>query len=222
MNTFRINDKLDVTFDLKGIATRSRFSHKKFFGEYDKSDGDYILMDSVGVVYKFKKRDWDKSKTVTNTVVSYDQNEINKLRGKADELARANDALKQELANSAKNSKETIVDRSIIAPPLLITFPINKSTLSKEARVNLGYFAKVVKDKPGVVYTITGYADKGTGTAEINEKLSRERAQVVYDALVNEFGVNADQLKTAYQGGVGNLFYDDPRLSRSVVAFETE
>ena len=56
--------------------------------------------------------------------------------------------------------------------------------------VNLKYAAQVIKDSPGHVYKITGYADTQTGTPQRNEYLSNQRAQNVYDALVNKFGVS--------------------------------
>ena len=67
------------------------------------------------------------------------------------------------------------------------------------------------------MYTITGYADAGTGSKRVNERLSKERAEAVYDCLVNEFGVSGSQLRVDHKGGVGNMFYDDPRLSRAVI-----
>lgn len=78
--------------------------------------------------------------------------------------------------------------------------------------------AEVIKQgDPSTVYTITGYADAGTGSKKGNEKLSKARAEAVYDCLVKEFGVNKSQLKIDYKGGVENMFYDDPRLSRAVI-----
>ncbi|HIY76879.1 MAG TPA: hypothetical protein H9825_11520 [Candidatus Sphingobacterium stercorigallinarum] len=47
--------------------------------------------------------------------------------------------------------------------------------------------------------------------------MSRERANAIYQVLVNEFGVSPSQLRKIHQGGVENLFYDDPRLSRAVI-----
>lgn len=44
----------------------------------------------------------------------------------------------------------------------------------------------IKKSDANTVYTITGYADKGTGSKKINERLSKERAQAVYDCLVKE------------------------------------
>ena len=70
---------------------------------------------------------------------------------------------------------------------------------------------------PDAVYTITGYADAGTGSKKTNERLSKKRAEAVRDCLVNEFGVSESQLEIDYKGGVDNMFYDDPRLSRAVI-----
>lgn len=69
----------------------------------------------------------------------------------------------------------------------LVTFQINKTKLSNEARANLGMLAEVIKQGDSdVVYTISGYADAGTGSSKINERLSKGRAESVYDCLVKE------------------------------------
>lgn len=56
------------------------------------------------------------------------------------------------------------------------------------------------------MYQVTGYADKATGTAAYNQKLSEKRAQNVADALVKKFGVNASQLQVVGKGGVSDLY----------------
>ena len=78
--------------------------------------------------------------------------------------------------------------------------------------------AEVIKEcDSDVVYTITGYADAVTGNKEINDRLSKARAEAVFNCLVNEFGVNPNQLRVDYKGGVDNMFYNDPSLSRAVI-----
>lgn len=103
-------------------------------------------------------------------------------------------------------------------PGYLVTFAINSSKLTNKDRVNLGKIAEVIKDTDDkVVLNITGYADQGTGTEKVNDRLSRERAQAVYNCLVEEFGVKPEKLATDFKGGVENMFYDDAVLSRSVI-----
>ena len=47
--------------------------------------------------------------------------------------------------------------------------------------------------------------------------LSENRSKAVFDALVNVFGVNPDQLVRDYKGGVDYMFYDEKELSRCVM-----
>lgn len=169
---------------------------------------------AVGLTYKFKPRGWDRSKTVTRTV--YDNDKINAMREQLNRMSEENARLQEALAQNDKEKAQTIIKQ--IASSNLIVFPIGKSDLSNQARVNLGMLAEVIKQgDPSTVYTITGYADAGTGTKEFNERLSKDRADAVYNCLVKEFGIDKSQLKLDYKGGVENMFYDDPRMSRAVI-----
>ena len=212
-NSFRLADSWDLTLDLRGSLVNDRFD-----GELGGRKDEGMLTAAVGIVYKFGKTGWD---TNTKTVVRYtNEKELNALRDKINELARDNNALKQQLADAKdKTITEVIVDeKNMLAAPILVTFPINKSTVSNEARVNLGFFAKIIKESdPDMTYHIIGYADAGTGSKSTNERLSKERAQAIYNILVREFSVPANQLEVDHKGGVDNMFYDDPRLSRAVI-----
>ena len=100
----------------------------------------------------------------------------------------------------------------------MITFNIGKSKLAKRDRASLSLMADLIKESDeSIVYTITGYADAGTGSAERNEVLSRERAEAVYNCLVEEYGVPADRLKVENKVSEENMFYDDPALSRAAI-----
>ena len=135
-------------------------------------------------------------------------------------LNAENELLRKQLADATSNTVTQVVvekERHILAAPILITFPIDKWTVSNQARVNLGYFAEVIKQgNPDVLYQITGCGPI-VPVVSLNALLSRERANAIYQVLVNEFGVSPSQLRKIHQGGVENLFYDDPRLSRAVI-----
>ncbi|MFD2966858.1 OmpA family protein [Sphingobacterium bambusae] len=211
-NKFRMTSALDLTLDLRGSLVNDRFD-----GELGGRRDEGMLTAAVGVVYKFGTREWGKEKTTT---IRYDNSEeINALRTKVNELAQSNEALKKQLANARDTTvTDLIIEKNVLAAPILVTFPINRSTVSNEARVNLGFFAKIIKEgNPELRYHIVGYADKGTGSKSTNQRLSRERAEAIYNVLVREFNVPASQLEVDYKGGVDNMFYDDPRLSRAVI-----
>ena len=207
-NSFRLSAAFDANIDIRGMYAADRFDGEDG-GKF--SEGMWSL--TAGITYKFKKRGWDRSKTVTRNL--YDNTAINDLRRQLNDMVAENGRLKDALANCEKSSERVVVMRPAAN---IVTFKINKSKLTNEARVNLGFMAESIKSgDPNAVYTITGHADKGTGSAKTNERLSRERAEAVYKCLVEEFGVNEKQLRIDYKGGVENMFYDDPRLSRAVI-----
>lgn len=208
MNSFRLSSALDLNLDVRGTMVPDAFD-----GETGQASADGLLAVTVGITYKINPRGWNRAKTVTRNV--YDNTELNRMREKLNRLNEENARLADELA---RKSQEKPVVKQIASANVLIVFPIGKSTLSNQARVSLGMLADAINaGDESTVYTITGYADAGTGSKELNERLSKERAEAVRDCLVDEFGVDASQLKVDYKGGVENMFYDDPRMSRAVI-----
>lgn len=208
-NSFRLCSALDLNLDLRGTLVNDEFD-----GEVGGRSSEGVLTATIGLTYKFKPRGWDRSKVITRTV--YDNDELNAMREQLNRMSEENARLQEALAQNDKEKAQTIVKQ--IASSNLIVFPIGKSTLSNQARANIGILAEIIKQgDSSIIYTITGYADAGTGSKEINERLSKERAEAVYNCFVEEFGVDKAQLKLDYKGGVDNMFYDDPRLSRAVI-----
>ena len=60
--------------------------------------------------------------------------------------------------------------------------------------------AEWLKANPKENVNIVGYADKNTGTAAYNLKLSEKRANAVADALVNTYGISRDRLTIRFDG----------------------
>lgn len=211
-NSFRVSSAVDINLDFRGSLFKDRFD-----GEMGERNEEGIIAATAGITYNFAPRTWRKERIIE--ITSYDDAELELLRNRVHQLAADNGSLKQQLAASTHQSiTEVKVQNNVLIAPILITFPINKSIVSNEARVNLSYFAQAIKNgQSNIVYNIAGYADKGTGNPQINERLSRERAEAIFNVLVREFGVPASQLTTTHYGGVDNMFYDDPRLSRAVI-----
>jgi outer membrane protein OmpA-like peptidoglycan-associated protein len=211
LNSFRLGEALDLNLEAHTMIVKDIFD-----GEIGGRREEAAAAVTLGLTYKFKKRGWSRS---TTTTVSVGEDELASMRDRLRDLGKENSDLRDELI-AAKNKKPEVITKNIgVAPKLLVIFPFNEYSLSKEARVNLGFFAEQVKKgDASVVYTITGYADNTTGTASSNQRLSEKRAQAVYDCLINEFGVNASQLKTVAAGGVDNMFYNTPSLSRAAIS----
>ena len=118
---------------------------------------------------------------------------------------------------------EKVVEKVIPAPIVAkeipevwwhINFIVDRWDLLTRELVNLQAVSDLMKSTPNTKYLLCGYADKQTATPEHNMMLSKNRVEAVYNALVNQFGVNPDQLVTDYKGGVDYMFYNEKELSR--------
>lgn len=217
LNTFRLGDALDLNIDVRGVMVPQDFEgelgKRPEGGETYESEG--YLTATLGLAYKFKPRGWHqgKNKTIyeTKTVTVVDRDALDAA------LARNKD-LEDALENAQAQTKITTeVIESLLSPELFIVFAFDKYELSGEARVTLTNLARLLNSVDNAKYKISGYADQQTGSAEHNLWLSNQRAQAVYDFLVNEQGVDPEQLSIEAFGGVDVMYYDDIRLSRAVI-----
>lgn len=205
-NMFHLPKGFDINLDIHGTAF-----HDGFDGQNGNRVFDGLVSVTAGLTYNFAPRGW-KGKYQTVTV--YDNDAVNNLRAEVQGLVAQNEKLEREI-KEGKDVKRVVVEK--VAGNYIVYFPINVSELSRADRAQLDMCSQAIKESDGQKFMITGYADKATGNAEINEILSRARAESVRSCLVNEFGIPANRLEISWKGGVGNMFYNDPALSRVVI-----
>lgn len=206
-NAFRINKRWDINFDINAMITDERFS-----GEDGHRHFDAMLGVTLGATYRIGKTGWDFPYKVSRTVI--DNDAINAARAENERLRAENERLRNQ-------PKEVDRVAELIASGNVIFFKIDTWDITDKSRTNLSFLANAIKSTKGV-YTVTGYADKGTGTPEWNHELSKKRAEAAFKCLTEEFGVPADRLKIDYKGGVDDMFYNDPRCSRCVIVLPEE
>ncbi len=130
---------------------------------------------------------------------------INNLNGQVNDLraslAASNAAL--AAAEAQLPCPEVVEQATVVeAAPLMSTvrFTINSARIRNDEKVNVYNIAQWMKANPGQNVAIVGYADANTGSSDYNLKLSKRRAQAVYDLLVNEYGISADRLSISAEG----------------------
>lgn len=96
-----------------------------------------------------------------------------------------------------------------------IFFTIGRSALRDSEVVKLNGLVSLLNANLQTSVTVTGYADKETGSAERNMQLSKERAENVAAALVNA-GVSADRITVQYKGSEESPF-DTPEQNRVAI-----
>lgn len=156
---------------------------------------------NLGVAYTFGGKKFVAASNIDEDAINA---ELNRYRR---ELAQAQADLancKNALANVKPEVRE-VTKEVEVAGPRAIFFKIGSARLDDYGKVNIELAAKILKANPDKKYKVAGYADKATGSASWNQKLSEKRAQVVYDALVAQ-GVDKNQLELIGFGGTANMF----------------
>ena len=81
-----------------------------------------------------------------------------------------------------------------------IFFTISSSKISEAEGQKVQEIAEFLKKNPNAKVTVTGVADKGTGTSKGNEILASKRANVVSETLQKQYGISADRITVESNG----------------------
>ena len=180
---------------------------------------------TVGLTYRFNKRDWTPGVPYAAAVAYMEM--IDKLNhdieGKDKALhhmgdrMRKNDALIKKLVNDNKMLHDQIKNHKCpdakVVSTAMVYFDLNSAKITDKTEVTLDALAQVLKKAPkDQKFVITGHADSQTGTPEYNQKLSEKRAEAVYNYLV-EKGIDKDRL-TYVGNGPTMDYHKSPRANR--------
>ncbi len=201
INKFRLNDQLSLMLNIRGALVGDDFDGESSANEPDKkhwlsnSKMDGIFGGTLGLAWNIGKESSKWRLAQRSSVFQYDKETIEKI-------------IKDTVYVDVPGPKEV--------PEVWfhINFVIDRWDLSKKELVNINAVADLIKSTPNTKYLVCGYADKQTATPAHNLMLSENRVNAVYDALVNEFGVNPQQLVKDWKGGVDYMFYNMKELSR--------
>ncbi|GAB4196757.1 MAG: hypothetical protein Tsb002_30330 [Wenzhouxiangellaceae bacterium] len=124
---------------------------------------------------------------------------------KVAELARQEAALASEQAASLQRRLERLqlrqTDRGVVVTLGDVTFATGKAELASDSFRNLESVVELLQSEPERRIRIEGHTDD-RGAADVNQRLSEQRANAVRDALVR-LGVNAGRVTTL---GLGEDF----------------
>ena len=204
-NMFRITDRFKINLNIRGAFVGDECDGESYIKEPTESHiranhkRDGIFGATLGFTYGLDKHGWRtasrSSEIHYNDAVLAERDRLAKALADAN---AANDDLKNRLANA-----ETVkYVKDIPEVWFHINFVVDKWDIAKREMINLQSIADLIKSTPNTKYLVCGYADKQTATPEHNLMLSENRANAVYDVLVNQFGVPASQVVKDWKGGV--------------------
>ena len=215
---FRMSPRVDFHLEMKSLLCNTDMLPIEL-----KERSSWGVSLTAGFAYRFGRRGWDRVGDIAYTAedLAPYQRAAEEKQQQLDEAARQNEALQKQLRQmtdralaaeaAAEEAKKPIVEDKVNG---LILFNIGHSTLDKKEQLRLEQLAEMIKQGPKEHrYKLEGYADKQTGTPEINARLAQERAKRVYDFLVEQ-GVDPDCL--SYEGKPDENPYRRQETNRSV------
>ena len=201
LNRFYINQSWLIHLDLRATATSAR--------KFGREGGLAVEADAlIGVTYRFKERGWKtkvenpfKQELVNMQEENKDlQHELDELRMKNDELAR-----KAQKAQEEKRAKDIVTKEVFSGLPdtlqMTVYYAINSTKLSSYEQAHLRTYLRMIDlNDPDRVhhFVVVGTADQSTGSQATNERLSKERAAAIKQALLDN-GVKEEQIEVRTQ-----------------------
>lgn len=98
-----------------------------------------------------------------------------------------------------------------------VFFKINLAVITPAEMTKVEAVAEYLKAHPDAKVTVTGYADKGTGTKQFNLRLSAKRAEVVAKTLQTKFGIASSRIMVKSMGEDEFQPYPDPVQNRVAI-----
>lgn len=188
-----------------------------------------IVSGLIGINYRFGMPKVAKvakaPKVVEEPVVDNSAAEEAARRAAAEEAARkaAAEAARKAAAEAAAKKKAEPVTTAVVkkAPESIekcVFFTIGQSDPGQDAELIAA--TEWIKNHPSAKVTVTGYADKGTGSAEINHRVAAARATKVANALKAK-GIAADRITVDSKGDTVQPFAENDK-NRVVIIVAAE
>lgn len=214
LNNVRLSNLLDLT-----IEARHMFVNERFDGVIGGGKGEGMTSVTMGLTFKLNRRGFKRVKTAPNVDYTPYLSRIKDLEDNNNALVDKNKNLAEEnkMLRNRKPETQTRTISSVSASPVVLFFPIGKAVLDKKELTNLEFYVKhAIKADKNKTFTLIGSADKATGSKELNQRLSEQRMQYVYNLLVNKYGISKDRLIKKAEGDTNNRFAE-PELNRAVI-----
>lgn len=191
INKFRLSNRLSLDLEFAGSVLGDDFD-QQVGGDW-KYDG--LLNTSLSLVYKVGKVGFSEAVLADQDMIDGLNNQINKLRQENAILSK-----RPEKCDKCPEPKVIKQDAPAAFVSNVVFFRINSAVIDKHQEVNVYNTAQYMKENPSAKVKIVGYADKKTGTATINQKLSERRAKAVANELIKKHNIDSNRVSVDWKG----------------------
>ena len=184
---FRLGKRVDLNLEGQMMVSKNNYQ-----GTYTvHQPADVTALVSAGLTFKLGKVEFQP-------VTPMDYDLVNDLNGQISSL-RAQNAELSKRPVSCPECPEAAPAKASAVIENVVAFRIGSAKIDKNQMINVYNSAEAAKANGGKIY-IVGYADEQTGNAKINMSLSQRRAEAVKKALIDNYGVSADNIVIDYKG----------------------
>ena len=191
---FRLSSAVDLNLEVQGTVVGDKFN-----GYVVKRSYDGLAAASLGLTYKFKKRNFE-------TCPVPDDSEIQRLLAENSKLRNDLDACLKKPAPTCPpcptcpKQEPVVVQDCPTAAIGVVRFALGSTVIKPEQQINVFNAADYLKNNPGVKVQVVGHADVKTGNPTINLKLSEQRAKAVAKMLVDKYGIPEKSIEVSWNG----------------------
>ena len=171
---------------------------------------------SVGIVYHFKTSNGTRS---FKKAKLYSQSEVDALNAKIKDLQSNLETANKAVKTNVINTVDTVYTESPSSLGNVVSFTLNSAKVDETQMANLDNAVRILKENPDLKVTLKGYADKNTGSATYNKRLSVRRAEAVKKVIVDKYGIDTDRIDVLGVGDTEQL-YNDNNWNRVVIFVE--
>ena len=181
---FRINDAFSLGIEVNANVLSDHYNSKK------AGNGDWYFNALVGVRYNIGKTYSTRTITPPAPVEKIVERIVEKI---VEVPAKTTDSQFMKKASSIRRE---------------VFFTIGKNVINAEGFKKIDEVAAYMKECPEATVTVTGYADRGTGSAKINNRIAARRADIVVSELIKR-GVARDRIIKSSKGSRVQPFSDN-------------
>lgn len=197
LTRFRLTDALDLNLELQGAILPDKFNNIVLARDYDG-----LASVTLGLTYKFGNNTFEACSGADDALIAQLNSQINTLRNDLN-ACLANRPVDRQCPDCPKcpDAKDPVVVTGDCPSAVgVVKFALGSAKVSADQQINVYNAADYLKNNPGINLKVVGYADKKTGNASINMRLSEQRAKAVTKMLVDKYGISQNRIETSWDG----------------------
>ncbi|SHE51915.1 Outer membrane protein OmpA [Bacteroides luti] len=203
---FRLSNTWSINLEANGNLLRDDFNGQEKFG--CSYDGTLNVL--AGVTYRFGRRGFATVEAADPALIQSLNDQINSQRGQIEEYK----ACCEKKSEEPKTIIKEVPSTKSASLNSVVSFRIGKATIDPSQEVYVYNAAQYLKQNPDAKVVISSFADKNTGTAEFNQKLSEKRSEAVAKILKEKYGIAENRFTVENNGDKQQPYPDNNNWNR--------